>query len=39
LNGFKAGPVTKNNHRQSIVTLFNFAKNEGWLHVDQKTAA
>jgi hypothetical protein len=39
LNGFKAGPVTKNNHRRLLVALFNFAKSEGWLHVDQKTAA
>src|SRR4029453_1241766 len=39
LNGFKAGPVTKNNHRRLLVALFNFAKGEGWLHADQKTAA
>src|SRR5207248_11479706 len=39
LNGFKAGPVTKNNHRRLLVALFNFAKSEGWLHADQKTSA
>ena len=33
------GPVAKNNHRRLIVALFNFAKDEGWLHADQKTAA
>jgi integrase len=35
----KVGPISKNNRRRMIVTLFNFAKGEGWLHADQKTAA
>jgi integrase len=39
LNGLKVGLVSKNNHRRLMVVLFNFAKDEGWLHVDQKTAA
>jgi integrase len=39
LNGLKAGPVTKNNHRRLLAVLFSFAKSEGWLHADQKTAA
>ena len=39
LNGLNGGPVTKNNHRRVIGALFNFAKAEGWLHADQKTAA
>jgi integrase len=39
LGRMKAGPVTKNNHRRLLVALFNFAKGEGWLHSDQKTAA
>jgi len=39
LGAMKVGPVAKNNHRQLIVTLFSFARGEGWLHADQKTAA
>jgi integrase len=39
LNGLKVGLVSKNNHRRLMVVLFNFAKDEGWLHADQKTAA
>src|SRR5205823_11279850 len=39
LGAMKVGPVAKNNHRRLIVALFNFAKGEGWLHADQKTAA
>jgi integrase len=39
LSGLKIGPVAKNNHRRLIVALFNFAKGEGWLHADQKSAA
>jgi len=39
LGAMKVGPVAKNNHRRLIVALFNFAKAEGWLHADQKTAA
>ena len=39
LNAMHVGPTTKNNHRRLLVALFNFAKSEGWLHADQKTAA
>jgi integrase len=39
LSALKVGPVAKNNHRRLLVALFNFAKGEGWLHADQKTAA
>jgi len=39
LNAMRVGPVAKNNHRRLIVALFNFAKNEGWLRADQKSAA
>jgi integrase len=39
LGALKVGPVAKNNHRRLMVALFNFAKGEGWLHADQKTAA
>jgi integrase len=38
LNGLNVGPVSKNNHRRLLGVLFNFAKGEGWLHADQKTA-
>jgi len=39
LNGMKVGPLSKNNHRRMLSVLFNFAKGEGWLHADQRTAA
>ena len=39
VNRMKVGPVAKNNHRRLLVALFNFAKAEGWLHANQKTAA
>lgn len=35
----KLGPVTKNSIRRNIVTMFNFAKKQGCLHPDRKTAA
>ena len=33
------GPVSRNGHRRNIVTMFNFAKKQGYLHPDRKTAA
>jgi hypothetical protein len=33
------GPVTKNSLRRSLVTMFSFAKRQGYLHPDRKTAA
>src|SRR5438552_3280471 len=39
LGAMKVGPVAKNNHRRLLVALFNFAKAEGWVHADQKSAA
>jgi len=33
------GPVTKNSLRRSLVTMFIFAKRQGYLHPDRKTAA
>lgn len=35
----KLGPVSKNGIRRNIVTLFGFAKKQGYLHPDRKTAA
>ena len=35
----KLGPVSKNGIRRNIVTLFVFAKKQGYLHPDRKTAA
>jgi len=39
LNAMKVSPVAKNNHRRLIVVLFNFAKAQGWLRPNEKTAA
>ena len=33
------GPVTKNSLRTCLVTMFGFAKRQGYLHPDRKTAA
>ena len=33
------GPVTRNTIRRSLVTMFGFAKKQGYLHPDRKTAA
>ena len=33
------GPVSKNGLRRNIVTMFGFAKKQGYLHSDRKTAA
>jgi integrase len=33
------GPTTRNTHRRTIVTMFSFAKRQGYLHPDRKTAA
>ena len=35
----RMGPVTRNGIRRSIVTMFGFAKKQGYLHPDRKTAA
>ena len=40
LTGLKGlGPVSRNSHRRNIVTMFSFAKKQGYLHQDRKTAA
>lgn len=40
LAGLKSlGPVSRNSHRRNIVTMFSFAKRQGYLHPDRKTAA
>ncbi len=40
LNGLKTlGPVSKNGIRRNIVTMFSFAKKQGYLNPDRKTAA
>ena len=40
LDGLKSlGPVSKNGIRRNIVTMFGFAKKQGYLHPDRKTAA
>jgi integrase len=40
LDGLKSlGPVSKNGLRRNIVTMFGFAKKQGYLHPDRKTAA
>ena len=44
VNGFLTGlkklsPVSKNGIRRNIATLFSFAKRQGYLHPDRKTAA
>ena len=33
------GPVTRNTIRRNLVTMFGFAKRQGYLHPDRKTAA
>jgi integrase len=39
LAGMKGlGPVTRNCHRRNIVTMFSFAKKQGYLHPDRKTS-
>ncbi len=35
----KLGPVSKNGIRRNIVTMFGFAKRQGYLHPERKTAA
>ena len=35
----KLGPVSKNGIRRNLVTMFGFAKKQGYLHPDRKTAA
>jgi integrase len=35
----KLGPVSKNGIRRNIVTMFGFAKRNGYLHPERKTAA
>lgn len=35
----KLGPVSKNSIRRNVVTMFSFAKKQGYLHPDRKTAA
>lgn len=40
LTGLKQlSPVSKNSLRRNIVTMFSFAKKQGYLHADRKTAA
>jgi integrase len=40
LNGLKTlGAVSKNGIRRNLVTMFGFAKRQGYLHPDRKTAA
>ena len=40
LNGRKTlGPVSKNGIRRNLVTMFGFAKRQGYLHPERKTAA
>ena len=44
INGYLAGlhnlgPASKNAHRRCLVTMFSFAKRQGYLHPDRKTAA
>jgi integrase len=33
------GPVSRNAIRRNLITMFNFAKKQGYLHPDRKTAA
>jgi integrase len=35
----RLGPVSKNGIRRNVVTMFGFAKRQGYLHPDRKTAA
>jgi integrase len=39
LNAKRVGLVSKENRRRLLVVLFNFAKAQGWLRVNQETAA
>jgi len=40
LNGLKKlGPVSKNSIRRNLVTMFGFARRQGYLHPERKTAA
>jgi integrase len=39
LNGKRVGLVSKSNRRRLLVTLFNFAKQQGWLRANEETAA
>ena len=39
LRGLPGGPVYKNNFRRVLVTLFNWARKQGYLEADRKTAA
>jgi hypothetical protein len=39
LEHLNAGPITKNNHRRVLVSLFNHAKDQGWLSKGEATAA
>jgi integrase len=39
LNSKRVGLVSKSNRRRLLVTLFNFAKAQGWLRVNEETAA
>ena len=35
----KLGPVSRNTIRRNLITMFSFAKKQGYLHPDRKTAA
>jgi integrase len=39
LNAKRVGLVAKANRRRLLVTLFNFAKSQGWLRANEETAA
>ena len=39
LNAKRVGLVSKENRRQMLVVLFNFAKTQGWLRANQETEA
>jgi integrase len=39
LRGLKLSPRSRNNHRNAVVALFNFAKASGYLNRDRTTAA
>lgn len=39
LRGLKQSPRSRNNHRNAVVLLFNFAKTAGYLNRDRSTAA
>jgi integrase len=38
INLKNVGPVTRNTFRRNLVTMFGFAKKQGYLHPDRKTA-